>query len=454
MRAQVWTGTEFRDSAELVEAWLPVINDHVGPEIPDGVTLVQIDGGPTYFADHGFIYAAERGWDDPNFFPIGTWYSKIHDQAAIDLLLDLNCNTCFRVEGSADLPLAEANGLSVILDWAREGGEIPMEDVGAETVGLLSFDEPVSYTEGWVTPLSSAPNSLQDHRFWHVQMTWNWLVYKDTSGIPAATAMSNLIDTPNATQRHMDIQSADIYWFAATIENFVAVQAGPALYDIDSPMPESKYKSGGPYGDMIDTLRPYQADHYPAPIWNFVENGGPWTEDTLESDYITPPELNWAAWSNIIHGARALMYFNHTFAGPAESNNNFGTGFYQSPRAGQTVSIYDQAKATNALILQMAPAINAPRADGYLEVDPPAEDFAGIDTRVTYRTDTDTFTIFAITREEKGAGSVEATFTTAGGYTGPVTVVGESRTVTATGGEFTDTFSSEATVHIYEVPNS
>ncbi|MEJ0073155.1 MAG: hypothetical protein WDN27_03710 [Candidatus Saccharibacteria bacterium] len=42
----------------------------------------------------------------------------------------------------------------------------------------------------------------------------------------------------------------------------------------------------------------------------------------------------------------------------------------------------------------------------------------------------------------------------AGGYTGPVTVVNESRTVQATNGVFSDAFANGTAVHIYQVPNT
>ena len=36
---------------------------------PMTITLQPIDGGPTYYADHGFTNAVSMGWDNPNFFP-------------------------------------------------------------------------------------------------------------------------------------------------------------------------------------------------------------------------------------------------------------------------------------------------------------------------------------------------------------------------------------------------
>ena len=43
------------------------------------------------------------------------------------------------------------------------------------------------------------------------------------------------------------------------------------------------------------------------------------------------------------------------------------------------------------------------------------------------------------------------TFNTVDGYSGPVTVVGENRTVTAAGGSFTDSFADANAVHVYRI---
>jgi hypothetical protein len=221
------------------------------------------------------------------------------------------------------------------------------------------------------------------------------------------------------------------------------------MYNLSSLMPASEQQCGCRYGDMIDDLRGFQTT-YPAPIAQFVENGGPYTEDTSGSYYTTPPQLNWGVWSSIIHGARQLIYFNHTFSGPAISDDNMATAYYQTVHSGQTVSMYAQTKATDALVRQMAPYINSPQALGYVTVSPAPQTFSGIETRATDRNGT--FTIFADTRDAQSTTNISAKFTTADGYTGPVTVVGENRTVQATNGVFTDTFANGTTVHIYQIP--
>ena len=132
-------------------------------------------------------------------------------------------------------------------------------------------------------------------------------------------------------------------------------------------MTPDEAERGSNYGDMIDTERALQGAH-PAPIFAYIEDGGPFSQDTSASDYITPPELNWAVWSSLIHGARGVIYFNNTFGGPAQSDDNLATPFYQTIQPGQTISIYDQVKATDALIKQLAPVLNSPFALGYVTV--------------------------------------------------------------------------------------
>ena len=62
--------------------------------------------------------------------------------------------------------------------------------------------------------------------------------------------------------------------------------------------------------------------------------------------------------------------------------------------------------------------------------------------------------VFGSVRGPESQSNIHATFTTADHYSGPVTVVNESRTVQATNGVFTDTFATAASVHIYEIADS
>lgn len=158
--------------------------------------------------------------------------------------------------------------------------------------------------------------------------------------------------------------------------------------------------------------------------------------------------MNCAVWQSIIHGCRMIIYFNHTFGGPQTNDpDNFGNAYFQKVQPGQTISIYAQAKATNALIKQLAPVINSPTAAGFTTVTPAPTVNGGIDAVAKYSNGV--FYIFAATRESGTAKNMFATFTVKTGTS--VTVINEGRTIPITGGSFTDTFATGNTVHIYRV---
>jgi hypothetical protein len=271
--------------------------------------------------------------------------------------------------------------------------------------------------------------------------------------------LNYLVATPNGSPRHIDIQSVDMYWFAGAKPNSNILGQGGLIYNLGSPpsvcmplcgiaMTVDQGARGNHYGDMVDRIRALQT-MYPAPLFQIVEDGGPYNEDTSASYYITPPELNWAVWSSIIHGARGIIYFNHTFAGPAISYDNLAQSYYKTVQPSQTISIYNQVKATNALIKQVAPVINSPKAVNYAAVDPAPTTFAGIDMVAKYYNGQ--FYIIATTRESETKINTSATFTLADHNATTATVVNESRTIPINNGVFTDMFAHAWTVHIYQI---
>jgi hypothetical protein len=414
--------------------------------LPAGVTLKPIDGGPNYYCSHGFTNACNDGWDSPSFFPIGPWYGAVYAQSDVNRWKDLGWNTAFRTTGSASLPLMKSSGLFAIVD---DEGSAETPGMGSETVGLLASDEPPTLS-AYTSSLASTPNSQQDGRFWYLNNTWNFIHYGGLSPDNSSSdVLAKQIATPNGTLRHADTQSVDTYWFSGAKGNASIDYEGGLMYGLSGEMSNAQAECGCRYGDMVDSLRADQTT-YPAPIAQFVEDGGPFSEDTSASSYITPPEMNWSVWSSIIHGARQLIYFNHTFAGPAISDDNLAQAYYQAVQPGQTISAYGQAKATDALVATLAPEINSPQAIGYVSVSPAAQTFSGIETRAT--DNNGKFTIFADTRDAETASNIQATFTTADGYTGPVTVAGENRVVQAANGVFTDVFAKGSTTHVYQVP--
>src|SRR5262249_35746028 len=153
------------------------------PTLPAGVTLQPIDGGPNYYASNGLTYAANAGWDNPDFIPIGPWYDMLVTQSDATRWSNLGWNTAYILTDNSQISPAKSNGISVI-QW---GGDPALSGTGTETVGLLSADEPPDYATG-VTTIGSKPNAQQDGRFWELNLTYNQIVYGGLSGGPSSSA--------------------------------------------------------------------------------------------------------------------------------------------------------------------------------------------------------------------------------------------------------------------------
>jgi hypothetical protein len=423
-------------------------------QLPQGVTLQQIDGGSTYYADHGFTYALNAGWDSPSFFPIGLWLPPMLSQSDVNRWVDLNINTAFQVTGNSNLSLLRSNGISLIgTVQAFNGGA----DYGNETVGLLGADE------NWLSSynlVGSTPNRIQDHRFWWLQGEWHISAFRsiNTAPVDGTMTMGQIMAlpmaTPNGTTRHFDMLSADIYWMIGGHEYTHGAgntpPQGGKIYRLGRDMTSDEATRAARYGDQVDVYRSFQTT-YPAPIMQFIENGEPGNAGN-DSDYITPAEMNAAVWSSIIHGARAIVYFNHTFCGSHQSHDNLAQQFYRTVQPGQVTSIYNQVKATNALVKSLAPVINSPFSIGYVSVSPMATDFGGFDVMAKWYKNSQ-FYIFAMPRYSQSLTNKTATYTIKDTGASQVTVLNENRTIPITNGgtQFTDTFANGNTVHIYRV---
>jgi len=421
------------------------------------VTLQPVDGGANYYANHGFTNAVNMGWDNPGFIPIGPWLAPMQDQTDGARWVDLGWNTAYAFTGNSNMSVFTANHISAIVNsgelsqiLSNNGGHL-----GATTVGLLTADE--GELSDNAAAIQNTANSIQDHNFWWTNNTWNLIEFGDLSGTPAATFLSESFTTPNGTTRHIDLQSIDEYWFAGAHSNNPILSQGGLIYNLGRDMTQDEGARGSNYGDMIDVERSYQAGHFPAPIIAYIEDGGPYTEDTTAATYIKPAELNWAVWSSLIHGAQGIDYFNHSFAGPGASQDNMRETYYQTIQPGQTISMYDQVKATDAMVQQMAPILHSPNALNYVST-PGGYQFGtsgidhtlgGIETAAHFYNGS--YYIFADTRDGESQSNISANFTLNDPTATSVTVLNENRTIAVVNGHFTDNFATAATVHIYQV---
>ena len=83
--------------------------------LPPGVTLQPINGGPDYYANNGLTYAADAGWDNPDFIPIGPWQEALNSQSEANIWKALGWNTAFNIDtNNVSIPVLDANGISLI----------------------------------------------------------------------------------------------------------------------------------------------------------------------------------------------------------------------------------------------------------------------------------------------------------------------------------------------------
>lgn len=429
--------------------------------LPPGVTLRPIDGGPNYYCSNGFTQACNAGWDNPSFVPIVDDFA-FYPGNSTSSFKSLGLNSVVRVTGGSGGQNTCASGAMDLSTLKNAGiwGILSDEsncNIGSETVGV-HVEEPGDWSN--VTSQVTSVNGLFgiSGRFLSPVFTWNQLYYENLNGsVCGGSGTMTMQQVMSCTTgmpagRHLDIPTDDQYWFAGSNTSFGQTYPGGDIYGGGMRLTADQMARGDHYGDMVDMMRAWVTVHS-APAAPYIE-----TEDGLLSDTgvrrITPPELNWAAWSTIVHGARMLLYFGTT--------SNFGSGstfgFSKTVLSGQTISMYDQAKATNTQVENLAPAINSPFAIGYVTVIPRGYVFPtatksltnGIDVMAKHASDG--FYVFATVRGSESQTDVQATFTTADNYTGPVTVVGENRTVEAAAGVFRDTFAKATTVHIYQIP--
>jgi len=404
----------------------PVNARQLADPLPPGVVLQPIDGGANFYTGHGYTKAAAL--DSPNFFPIGIWYPSLNTESDVATYEALGINMLDRPDGACKLSLLTGTGIYAIPQYGECGGATG-SGIGKESVGLFTDDEvDMNYGPGagytyLADLINRVPSSLKSGRFFWTNYGTGVLFWE-----PAAQAAQFV----NGYQQTV---SDDLYWFTTPS----ATESCAHFYLVHCTGGEAR--RGSNYGSAIDAIRAFEHPAGSEPIWAFVENGWPFTH---ERRAITPADMNWAIWSSIIHGARGIIYFNHSFSGPAQSDNNFENSHFTS------TGITGQAKATDSLIRSLAPVLNDDTAVNYVTARPAPSAFGGIESMAKYHDAQ--FYIFADTRDAgRKSRNVHATFHLSGSSAVSVTVVNENRTIQVVKGTFTDTFATGTTVHIYAV---
>ena len=410
------------------------------------------EGGPAYWTQ--FTKANASGWADPSFFPISVFLSSA-DPTHVASLKDAGINTYMSVEHSPGVfPMTNITSQGM---FAMAGGEWTPAEVGANSgvVGWFIADEAdmgMAYPGDEYQCLAAqqadtdARVALNDGRF-----TWanygNGILRTFWSNgssqtHPGTTVMHDFV-------RMVDGSSADKYTYTSPDVADIIDGAHDAPDWPNGLTVQRAYS----YGWQADQMRRFQDQNNLRPVWTFVETARPYLNEA-GAGTITPAQIEGAVWSALIHEARGIAYFQH-------NNDNAYGGNYSIV---EITAVHNAVKAINAKVASLAAVLNT---QSYYNTTYTVNGYTYY--RFSFNNGTDTMLkayngyayIFAAlgmkaNNEAATSGTVDATgsktFTLPTGVTGTtVEVVGESRNITVSGGQFTDTFANEYTHHVYKI---
>jgi len=386
----------------------------------DSLARVPWEGGPSYYQQFA---ATNNVWTNSNFFPIGVWFESVLDQANVTTDKVHGINTYVQLTGNSDLSIVRNNGSYAI---AGNGSNI-----GAETVGYYNADEAdmnfgpgygaydeanyrcvnsnesCGYTAMALFTGNHAPNShVQYANYGKGVMMWE----------TQAEAAKFVND-------YTDVVSNDMYFYTDP------GLCGEALLFLG--IPTDKCRLSANYGYVLDKMRALDAlDSKRQPIWAFVEDGHPFTENTAPT--ITPDQLAGAVYSSLIHEARGIIYFNHNFGGSCISQHVIRDNCFPATSA--------KIAQVNQQVTALAPVLNSQSYvyDANPKLDTMLKGYDG------------SYYLFAMTSRDTATGTY-ALRLPADLHRSSVQVVNESRSLPVVNGIFTDTFANEYTYHVYKI---
>ena len=389
-----------------------------GPSVLADVVLREVDGSPKYYSRFSNPLPS-----DPNFFPLGVWFESVVDSNA-DLDKDAGLNLYVGLTSDSKLALVQRNGMRAILqqrEWRTNQTAINSPVVA----GWELFDEidmQQGPGQGYAT-LNNALAQLPNGGRMRYNNYGKGVIFWETDA-----------QAEQFVNRFQDVVSADIYWF--TDPNVSGGYEGGKLLNGGRPLTLAQTRRAANYGYTVDRLRALDAmDRQRKPIWSFVEVGWPASETAAQgARAIQPAEVRAAVWHSIIAGARGIIYFNHSFGGPNQTQHCLREPAYAAVRAA--------VKSTNQLITQLAPVLNAPFADSLATAGPSVRTMAKFHGNKYY--------VFAGSKENVASTS---TFSLVDVDSGTATVIGENRTIPILNGRFSDNFADGNAIHIYRIDN-
>ncbi|MGY1631523.1 hypothetical protein ACI784_07440 [Geodermatophilus sp. SYSU D01186] len=185
------------------------------------------------------------------------------------------------------------------------------------------------------------------------------------------------------------------------------------------------------YGLVVDRMRYLDGlDGLRQPIWAFVEVGHPFIED--DAPTITGPQVQGAVMNSVIHEARGIVYFNHSFGGSCISQH-----VLRDCDPGLRASVAQ----VNAQLSQLAPVLNTQSRSWSFN---PA-----LDTMMKIGPDGAVY-VFAMLGRDTPPGTYRLDLPS-GVRSGTAEVLFEDRSVPMRGRQMADTFETEHSYHVYRL---
>lgn len=378
------------------------------------------EGGNAYFAKWN-----KGPSTSPNYFMLGTWYQEPYNATAYKNL-GFNYNVyCWTGNDLSPMVSAKVDMIPPTTEMLANLGNPNTEP--AITSWIYYIDEPDNVQSSGNTV---APSTII--------MEYNKTVAKDPNrpvylslgaGVAQKDWWGRGVATGDTASYREYAKGADILQFDIYPMN---TYKDLSLASFKQPFLNAVGQNPGIIGAGVDNLRRFS--DYKKPVIACLEA----TNYEGDSRYTTTPTtyIRPEAWIAIIHGARGLLYFCHLIS-----------PIFVEPGLLNDAAMSAEVKKNNELILEHAPILNTQTVSNAVTMKTSNKGLSSYLKSMVKRYQGYTYIYSVI----ENGNSTTGTFTLRG-FTGTSTieVVGENRTLTATNGVFSDTFSNWD-VHIYKV---
>jgi hypothetical protein len=392
------------------------------PVLNDQPVLRDVDGGPSYYGRFTDSLPVTS-----DYFPIAVWYETVGTPAEVASNRAAGINTYLELSENANIPAIRDSGSYALMGWLSPlasgvllGDEVDMWAGPGDAAwtgkypGQGEICRPAGSACGYTILNTWRPNVPQGDM---IASNFGKGVTFWESDLDAA----RFVNFP-------DVVSADNYWF--TDPDICGASQGGKVIGAGRALSEPECRRASNYGWTTERVRSLVRPLGSKPVWNFVEIGHPSSDPGTPT--ITGPQIRAAVWSGLIHGARGIVYFNHSFSGSCVSIHVLRDPCGAEARRAVT--------AVNRELESLAPVLNAPFVDHLVTVDGAADAAAKLHNGTFY-----------VLAGATGAGGHPVTFTVACGSPTQATVLGEGRTIPMISGAFTDRFTDANTVHLYRL---